>query len=145
MYNLRDFLHLGMVKRLGHKMFATLALAAILSTLFNFNVSAASKGTNYGLFPYGNEYFSKENSSAVPGLVYANEGDETETEEDSEEDVNDHNDELGGLLLFSEQPEFHFLPLSSYVGEQPQSGLICCAKKRHSYPSVFIQLENFRL
>ena len=111
-----------MIKRLGHKIFATIALAAILSTLFNFNATAASEETNSWLSPFGNVHFSKENPSSVPGLVYANEGDETETEEDAEEDADDHSDDLGDLVFFSQQPEFHFSTLSVVFDQQPLTG-----------------------
>lgn len=145
MNSLREFLHLDMIKRLGHKMFATLALAAILSTLFNFNVSAASEATNSWLFPFGNEHFSKENPSSVPGLVYASESDETETEEDSEEDTDDRNEDLNDVVFFSQQPEFHFSTLLTVFGDQSLPGVVCYTKKRDTYPSVFLLLENFRL
>lgn len=124
-------------------MFILIALGAILSTLFKFEV-AASEASVYQLFQTNSDAYSKENPSSIPGLVYAGESDESETE-DSEEDADDHPDDLADLYLFSRQSEWQGFLLTLTTTARNHAGSVCCGKKNETYPAVFILLENFRI
>lgn len=135
-----------MLKRLGHSFFVTIALTAILSTLFKFSFAATSVDVSGHFLPIEKEGISKSKTTDLPGLLDTRFLDESESgEEDTEEDSGDDSHSPTDVLLYAESDPFSTFGSQPFFSNNTVFGDYCSSLKYGQKLPVYILFENFRL